>query len=54
MESYLEVSLLVTGEMQRAFPGNVSLSLFANKAKQSLLIDCRVAWLLAVTIDRYV
>jgi len=62
---YLEISLLVAGEMQRFFPGKFSLSispglvgsdpytfrLAAIKAKQSLLTDCCVAWFLAVTTD---
>jgi hypothetical protein len=52
--------------MQRSFPGGFNLlisprlvkgyknsfRLIASKAKQSLPLDCRVAWFLAVTIDR--
>jgi hypothetical protein len=65
MASDLEISLLVAGEMQRSFPGNFSLSISprlvggdlytfrraAIKAKQPLLIDCRIAWFLTVTTD---
>ncbi len=62
---YLEISLLVAGEMQHDSPGNFNLSispgrvgndpytfrLAAIRAKQSLLKDRSVNWLLAGTTD---